>query len=508
MNGPRNPDNRVWMKIYEQPSDRGSIKFLLNGGTDSFTEQFRLPPRGDRARGLVYHNQTGLEEAASGEVFPYVQNNRQDYTPTLVDSDPSSYQFFQDTFLDFFNGPFGDGQKSAEDPFSGQITYQAAIPGQGPNSTLSPEQAMFDPEPERPFAMALIQSILARAWTVPLDAKAQEEISTNLNFLLTTARIRKFIALYFKYWQPSCAMIHIPSFDPETAAIPLLASVVFMGAMYSSDQREVYVAKRLLDFAELYIFSSQVYSSESEVAISFLGNRSADDESSDWIKFQNFQAGFIIIVVQYWAGSRASRNRAMENRFSEVVKVARRLSLVKCQHTSVEQLEHQWIQTECRIRFVSTHESVYFLLIVGRTTSIISLLDCAFFFYQNYPCRLTHSEMECELPCEESVFESPHPFSEPNFRFSRRLTLYGAFQNLFDSSHVAGQSPDPTQMDLTVLDMFILIHGIHSIFPSLGTQAHQMCSFIFFHQYAHDACRASQSACRRNSGIAIPSRRK
>ena len=407
---------------------------------------------------MVYHNQTGLEEAAAGEVFPYtVQNNRSDYIPTLVDFDPSSLQFFQNTFLDFFNGPFGDGQKPAEDPFTEQITYEAAIPDQGPNLSLSPEQPML--EPERPFAMALVQSILARAWTVPLDAKAQEEISSNLNFLLTTARIRKFIALYFKYWQPSCAMIHVPSFDPETVAIPLLASVVFMGAMYSGDQREAYVAKRILDFAELYIFSSQVYSPESEVATNFSGNRSSDDESSDWAKFQNFQAGFIITVVQYWAGSRPSRNRAMENRFSEVVKVARRLSLPKCRHTQQEQLEHQWIQTECRIRYVSKTPQTAPSLTPDRTISIISLLDCAFFFYQNYPCRLTHSEMECELPCEEAIFEAEHPFSEPNFRFTRDLTLYGAFQNLFDPSHEAGQSPDPSQMDLTVLDMFILIHG-------------------------------------------------
>lgn len=332
--------------------------------------------------------------------------------------------------------------------------------------------------------MALIQSILARAWTVPLDAKAQEEISTNLNFLLTTARIRKFIALYFRYWQPSCAMIHIPSFDPETVAMPLLASVVFMGAMYSSDQREAYVAKRMLDFAELYIFSSHVFSSESEVATTFSGNRSTDDESSDWAKFQNFQAGFIITVVQYWAGSRASRNRAMENRFSEVVKVARRLSLVKCRHTPQEQLEHQWIQTECRIRYVSDALLVSHFLTPYRTISIISLLDCAFFFYQNYPCRLTHSEMECELPCEESIFESEHPFADPNFRFTRDLTLYGAFQHLFDSSHEAGQSPDPSQMNLTVMDMFILIHGTLYRIPlsyDLCSQSIQFCLLLLIH---------------------------
>lgn len=310
--------------IYRQPSDRGSIKFLLNGGTDSFTEGFRLPPRNDRERGMAYHNQTALEEAnTNGEIYPPfdMQGDRADFSPDFMESDPANLQFFQDTFLDFFNGPFGDGQKSVESPFAGQVAYPAGFaPGQDGNLALPAEQGIF--EPERPFAMALIQSILARAWTVPLDPKAQEEISTNLSFLLTTTRIRKFVSLYFKYWQPSCAMIHIPTFDLETIALPLLAAVTFFGAMYSADQREAYVAKRLLDFAELFIFSSHIYSPETEVASIFTGIRSAEDEATDWMKFQNFQAGFIITVVQYWAGSRSSKNRAMENRFSEVVKVS------------------------------------------------------------------------------------------------------------------------------------------------------------------------------------------
>lgn len=99
-----------------------------------------------------------------------------------------------------------------------------------------------------------------------------------------------------------------------------------------------------------------------------------------------------------------------------------------------------------------------------RTVNIISLLDCAFFFYQNYPCRLTHAEMECELPCEESLFQSDHPFSEPNFRFTRNITMYEAFQNLFDSpsNDSPRRSPETSPMDLTVLDMFILIHSKRS----------------------------------------------
>ncbi|KAJ5895898.1 uncharacterized protein N7473_005297 [Penicillium subrubescens] len=434
--------------IYRQPSDRGSIKFLLNGGTDSFTEGFRLPPRNDRERGMAYHNQTALEEAnTNGEIYsPFdMQGDRTDFSPDFVESDPANLQFFQDTFLDFFNGPFGDSQKSAESPFAGQVVYPAGfVPGQDGNLALPAEQGIF--EPERPFAMALIQSILARAWTVPLDPKAQEEISTNLSFLLTTTRIRKFVSLYFRYWQPSCAMIHIPTFDLETIALPLLAAVTFFGAMYSPDQREAYAAKRLLDFAELFIFSSHIYSPETEVASIFTGIRSAEDEATDWMKFQNFQAGFIITVVQYWAGSRSSKNRAMENRFSEVVKVARRLNLVKVRHTpNEEQFEEQlWIQRECRIR----------------TISIISLLDCAFFFYQNYPCRLTHAEIESELPCDEALFRSPHPFQDPKFRFSREITIYQAFQHMFDlpTQDGSGASPPSSKIDLTVLDMFIVIH--------------------------------------------------
>lgn len=105
------------------------------------------------------------------------------------------------------------------------------------------------------------------------------------------------------------------------------------------------------------------------------------------------------------------------------------------------------------------------------TINIVSLLDCAFSFFQNYPCRLTYTEMECDLPCEESIFYSQHPFAEPNFRFTRNITVYEAFQQLFTEEPVSSKSifdrrqslPGPFMQNLedlqfTVLDMFILIH--------------------------------------------------
>jgi hypothetical protein len=102
-----------------------------------------------------------------------------------------------------------------------------------------------------------------------------------------------------------------------------------------------------------------------------------------------------------------------------------------------------------------------------RTINIISLLDCAFSFYQNYPCRLTHTEMECDLPCDEALYSANHPFAQPNFRFSREITVYEAFQSLFSEDRPMTSS-DPSRPQahrniaddphFTVLDMFILIH--------------------------------------------------
>ncbi|KAL3473526.1 hypothetical protein BJX99DRAFT_233653 [Aspergillus californicus] len=428
----------------EGPSDRGSIKFLLNGGTDSFTEEFLLPPRSDRTRGLEYHQQ---QEEAENSMLSFRPKDNTGFSPGFVELDSKSLSFFQDTFLDFFNGPFGDMHKSLVDPYAGQMMEFPTMlpPNHDPNLTFVGQQPF---ESESGYATAMIQAILSRAWSVPLDAKVHEEVSTNLTFLLTTARIQKFIALYFKYWHLNCTILHVPSFYPDNIALPLLTSVVFMGAMYTKDERELYAAKRLLDFAELFVFSSDIFSSEYEVAATMCGSR-YPEATHDWLQFQNFQAGFLTVVAQYWAGGRISSSRAMENRFSEVVKVARRMGLLRHHHTPEDGIDETiWIQNQCRIR----------------TMNIISTLDCAFSFYQNYPCRLSHTELQWEFPCFDSVFVSEHPFAEPDFLVSRGITLSDAFNSLFEdpSEQESSSSRSDAIASLTVMDMFVLIHVLYA----------------------------------------------
>ena len=94
-----------------------------------------------------------------------------------------------------------------------------------------------------------------------------------------------------------------------------------------------------------------------------------------------------------------------------------------------------------------------------RTMAFIVAIDCAMSFFQNYPCRLVATELECDLPCEERFFESNRPYSEPGFMFQRQHTILDAFERFFTGED---ESATPPALSLTVLDMFIMIHLLYA----------------------------------------------
>jgi len=112
-----------------------------------------------------------------------------------------------------------------------------------------------------------------------------------------------------------------------------------------------------------------------------------------------------------------------------------------------------------------------------RTINIIITLDAAFLFFQNYPCRFAFAELECDLPCEESLFSSRNPFTEPHFLLSRELSLKKGTELMFGDGLAAAElayanrsstssSATRSRTMFNVFDMFILIHGksrLHSI---------------------------------------------
>lgn len=181
----------------------------------------------------------------------------------------------------------------------------------------------FPWEPPSVQSAAVVHAILDKAASLQTNLQEQADISHHLNFLFTPSKITKLVNLYFEFWHPHCPIIHQGSFSVETVPLPLLMSVTLMGAMYSQVDREVSTAKLLLDLAELYIHSMEDLTDEFEIRQML---RLSASTSPDSIKlgpqaFQHLQAAYLMVVVQFWAGSMVSRKRAIETRFGVVVKV-------------------------------------------------------------------------------------------------------------------------------------------------------------------------------------------
>ncbi|PGH04186.1 hypothetical protein AJ79_07164 [Helicocarpus griseus UAMH5409] len=439
---------------FDQTYERGSVKFLLNGGTDSFTRDFHLPSRHDRPSVLPWsdhnHNQSvdHINAAMSMPTPLSIPSSAHAHNLSPIESQPVDVAFYNDNFVQFFNGGYNSGPRLQPDTTTTVFANTPSTSIQG--LTLAPpaDQQYF--EPESPYSMALIQSILSKSWSLGIDELTSMEISQELRFLLTNQRIQKFISLYFQNWQSNCPMIHQPTFSPETATPSLLAAVVFMGAMYSDIASERLTGKKMLDLVETFIFSTDVYSHDFEIAQSYKASHAQTDIKTDWGSFQNLQAGYLLFLIQYWGGTRAARSRMVEIRLGEILKVARRMQLTKCRHDMEDQMdEYLWLQKECRIR----------------TMVLISMIDSAMSFYQNYPPRMTNIELQCDLPCQESHFAARHPFLELDFRPSREMTVYKAFHSLFIEQGPIRPlfvHPGTNKLHLGIMDMFLLIHQIYS----------------------------------------------
>lgn len=76
------------------------------------------------------------------------------------------------------------------------------------------------------------------------------------------------------------------------------------------------------------------------------------------------------------------------------------------------------------------------------------------------------SELVFDLPCNDFFYHAHHPFAQQNFCFSRAVTVFDAFQALLASKSsvkgstiISSDTNNGKTFKVSVLDMFILIHG-------------------------------------------------
>lgn len=439
----------------DRGSEMGSIKFLLNGGMDGFMEDFSFP----NSANPTHQTKTKSDEQLTPSPSSIPSYNGDPNTGYSMDLSEFGMNRMPDVSVysaamqSFFQGPFDAYRNQWQGQPMGHDTQDLMWVwpnGVGMNSC----EYQIQPEPPSPLSMALIDALLTVMPKLDLDLKAQHEVSTDVHFIFTPRRIQHFTDLHFKLWFPNGPIMHEPSFVPENVQLPSLAAVIMMGAMYSVDERELRAAKRLLDLVEVLCFSTEVYSAEGDIKRTLEGREILVDRETDWITFQDFQAGYFMCVIQHWAGNALGKSRAMECRYSEVIKVARAIGLTKARHMPEDRIHQDlWIQKECRVR----------------TMCIIWSLDSAFLFFQNFPSRLTFAELDCDLPCDESLWSAKNPFAEPQFRFDRNMTLRQGMEMLFNNGQPSAQVANTkrttvsSKSPFSVFDMFLLIHVLTAL---------------------------------------------
>lgn len=297
-----------------QTSDYTFTKLLLTDGIDSFTESFHLPPCNDRILGLMYHIET----------LNYWENNSM---ATGIAESPDDLSIFQnDSFSQFAEPPINSYSGSWTSLRSASKSLFSAD-GIVPQEHLPALQPMTTPEVIRDFhesdlgyciSLSLIESLSAHLPKLNPGNSNHLEILNDLHFLITPARIHKFVGMYFRYWHHNYQLIHLPSFDLKQISLPLLASMTFMGALYSNDGIESSVARRRLDLIENYVFAVEAFGQNQG---SNLKDVVEERIIHGKVHFQDFQAGCIVVIMQYWSGDQQSRNRILETRFGEIVRV-------------------------------------------------------------------------------------------------------------------------------------------------------------------------------------------
>jgi hypothetical protein len=161
-------------------SDRGSITFLLNNGTASFIESFRLPSSYERRNLFNFRNLHGTLEAPS--LFDIYSNINEDESAfsDLSEDEPIDWALFEDeNLLRFLNSPFAEMQMQTDDIFTPQLTDSNFVSA----AAFTNSSILIDWESPSLQSSAIVQAMIGKAISLGLSDLKQAEMSQRLNFL-------------------------------------------------------------------------------------------------------------------------------------------------------------------------------------------------------------------------------------------------------------------------------------------------------------------------------------
>lgn len=183
------------------------------------------------------------------------------------------------------------------------------------------------------------------------DRKAPVHFNKGLaESVFTETNLTHFVCTYFQRLHPYVPILHRPTFDLETAPLPLLMAVFLFGSLCCAPQDASLSAREYFDLAEEYVFGHPTLNHVLEVC-------SSGEDSPEEIEI--LQAALIIEIIQNGSSNSCTRGRLRLERHPRLVSAVRVSTLFRAKrrfplHKLAGVNWKSFINDEIRLRYSGT----------------------------------------------------------------------------------------------------------------------------------------------------------
>ncbi|KAF2659040.1 hypothetical protein K491DRAFT_702508 [Lophiostoma macrostomum CBS 122681] len=260
--------------------------------------------------------------------------------------------------------------------------------------------------------------------------------------------LRRLLDSYWRRWHWHCPIIHLPSLDLSQIPTEMVMVMSLLGAFVSLDNQDVEKARQWLDVTEDLVFSIPWLSRHDFP-------RKIEPPLTLETKLRLMQTAHLISALQIWEGTESARTRIRDVRYLHLIQVSREVDCVYQDLGPELNPSYNWKD------FILDEQVI-------RTKTFIFLLDSAFTIFNNMPPRVTIASLTFPFPCPDECFrvDNREAFLQamrqhnPNYPRYRKMYVCDVIRTLCDTEAFDTMFCLP---EMTVLNEFILISGVHSI---------------------------------------------
>lgn len=173
--------------------------------------------------------------------------------------------------------------------------------------------------------------------------------------VFTVDNLVYFMGVYFRRVHPSQPVIHRPTFDCETALLPLIIALFSFGALFSAPIDHALSARSFFDVAEEFIFSHPTFRRLANEPVSSHSGLGKED-------IEILQAALVIVVAQNGMNNRSTRRRIRIERHPRLNAVLRILGIFAARHEPPNMADsavvrwEKFVRDESCVRYNPNHK--------------------------------------------------------------------------------------------------------------------------------------------------------